>query len=88
MLIVGSPTRSFRPTPAISQFLKALPKNHLAGIQVATFDTRSWLATIDSAAFRFVADKGGSAANTMAKALIKKAGNLRVPPEGFPVTGE
>ena len=88
ILIVGSPTRSFRPTPAISQFLKALPKNHLAGINVATFDTRIWLNTIDSAAFRFLVDKGGYAANTMAKALTKKGGNPIVPPEGFLVTGE
>jgi len=88
VLIVGPPTRSFRPTPAISQFLKALPKNHLAGINVATFDTRIWLNTIDSAAFRFLVDKGGYAANTMAKALTKKGGNPIVPPEGFLVTGE
>ena len=88
VLIVGSPTRSFRPTPAISQFLKALPKNHLAGINVAAFDTRIWLNTIDSAAFRFLVDKGGYAANTMAKALTRKGGNPIVPPEGFLVTGE
>ena len=88
ILIVGSPTRSFRPTPAISQFLKALPKNYLAGINVAAFDTRIWLNTIDSAAFRFLVDKGGYAANTMAKALTRKGGNPIVPPEGFLVTGE
>jgi flavodoxin len=88
LLIVGSPTRSFRPTPAISQFLKALLKNHLAGIQVAAFDTRIWLNTIDSAAFRFIVDKGGYAASTMAKALTKEGGKLLAPPEGFLVTGE
>jgi flavodoxin len=88
LLIVGSPTRSFRPTPAISQLLKSLPKNQLAGIQVAAFDTRIWLDTIDSAAFRFIVDKGGYAANTIANALKKKGGQLLVPPEGFLVTGE
>jgi flavodoxin len=88
VLIIGSPTRSFRPTPAISQLLKSLPKNHLAGISVAAFDTRIWMATIDSAALRFLVDKGGYAANTIARSLIKQGGNLRVPPEGFLVTGE
>jgi flavodoxin len=88
LLIVGSPTRSFRPTPAIAQFLNALPKNQFAGVQVAAFDTRIWLNTIDSAAFRFLIDKGGYAASTMANALKKKGGTLRVPPEGFLVTGE
>jgi flavodoxin len=88
VLIVGSPTRSFRPTPAISKFLKSLPHNQLAGISVAAFDTRIWLETIDSAVFRFLVDKGGYAANTMASALKKKGGTLVVPPEGFLVTGE
>jgi flavodoxin len=88
VLIVGSPTRSFRPTPAISQFLKGLPKNHLAGINVATFDTRIWLPTIDSATLRFLVDKGGYAANTLANMLEKKGGTLTAPPEGFLVTGE
>ncbi len=88
MLIVGSPTRSFRPTPAVSQFLKTLPKNHLAGVQVAVFDTRIWLDTIDSSVFRFVVNKGGYAASTMANVLKMKGGQLFVPPEGFLVTGE
>ena len=88
LLIVGSPTRAFRPTPAITQLLKALPKDHLAGIQVATFDTRIWLNTIDSSIFRFVVNKGGYAASTIATALKKKGGNLLAPPEGFLVTGE
>ncbi len=88
LLIVGSPTRSFRPTPTISQFLKAVPKNHLARIQVAAFDTRIWLDTIDSSVFRFVVNKGGYAASTLANALKKKGGQLLVQPEGFLVTGE
>jgi flavodoxin len=88
LLIVGSPTRSFRPTPAISKFLKSLSKDQLAGIRAATFDTRIWLNTIDSAAFRFLVDKGGYAANTMASAIKKKGGTLDVLPEGFLVTGE
>jgi flavodoxin I len=86
--IVGSPTRSFRPTPAISKFLKRLPQNQLSGISVAAFDTRIWLTTIDSTALRFLVDKGSYAANTLAKALRKKGGKLRMPPEGFLVTGE
>jgi flavodoxin len=88
LLIVGSPTRSFRPTPAISKFLKSLSKDQLIGVQTAAFDTRIWLPTIDSAALRFLVDKGGYAANTMAQALKKKGGTLLVPPEGFLVTGE
>jgi flavodoxin len=88
ILIVGSPTRGFRPTEAVSKFLNSIPKNSLTEVRVAAFDTRIWLDTIDSKTLRFVVDKGGYAANTIAKSLVKKGGQLVAPPEGFLVTGE
>ncbi|MBN1312955.1 MAG: flavodoxin family protein, partial [Anaerolineae bacterium] len=57
VLVVGSPTRGFRPTEGVTKLLNALPKNHLDGIQVAAFDTRILLDTINSRVFRFVVDK-------------------------------
>jgi flavodoxin len=86
LLVVGSPTRGFRPTEAVSKLLKALPKDQLAGIRVATFDTRIALETINSAIFRFIVDKSGYAAGKIANILKKKGGNLVAPPEGFIVT--
>ena len=88
LLIIGSPTRSLRPTPAITNLLKSLAKNQLFGITVAAFDTRLCLDTIDSSALRFIVDKGGYAASTIAKTMQKKGGKLAAPPEGFLVTGE
>ena len=88
LLVVGSPTRGFRPTEGVSKLLNGLPKNHLAGVHVAAFDTRIVLETIDSKALRFLVDKGGYAANTIAKTLEKKGGKLTALPEGFFVTGE
>lgn len=88
LLVVGSPTRGFRPTEGISKLLNGLPKNHLAGVRVAAFDTRIVLETIDSKALRFLVDKGGYAASTIAKMLEKKGGQLAAPGEGFYVTGE
>lgn len=88
LLVVGSPTRGFRPTEGISKLLNELPKNHLAGVRVAAFDTRIALETIDSKVLRFVVDKGGYAAGTIAKVLEKKGGQLSAPGEGFYVTGE
>jgi flavodoxin len=79
LLVVGSPTRGFRPTESISKMLNRLPKNHLAGVRVAAFDTRIVLETIDSKALRFIVDKGGYAASTIAKALEKKGGQLAAP---------
>jgi len=83
ILIVGSPTRGFRPTEAITKLLNTLPKNHLDGIHVAAFDTRILLDTINSRVLRFMVDKGGYAASTIGKSLEKKGGKLLVPPEGF-----
>ena len=88
LLVVGSPTRGLRPTEAISKLLNALPKTHLAGIQVAAFDTRLALDKIDSTFVRLLVSKGGYAAGTIAKILKKKGGNLLAPPEGFLVVGE
>ncbi len=88
LLVVGSPTRGLRPTEAISKLLNALPKDHLAGVQVAAFDTRLALDKIDSAFVRLLVSKGGYAADTIAKILKKKGGNLLAPPEGFLVIGE
>jgi flavodoxin len=88
LLVVGSPTRGFRPTEGISKMLNGLPKNHLTGVRVAAFDTRIVLETIDSKALRFLVDKGGYAAKTIAKALVKQGGVLAAPAEGFFVTGE
>jgi flavodoxin len=88
LLVVGSPTRKFSPTESISKLLNGLPKNHLTGVRVAAFDTRIDLETIDSKVFRFVVDKGGYAARTIAKMLEKKGGVLAAPGKGFCVTDE
>ena len=83
LLVVGSPTRGFRPTEAITKLLNALPKHHLDGVRVAAFDTRLLLDTINSSVLRFVVDKGGYAAATIAKRLEQKGGKLIASPEGF-----
>ena len=70
LLIVGSPTRGFRPTPAIAELLKNLPASALEGVKVAAFDTR-------------MVNLGGYAAAPIATALKKKGGVLVAPPERF-----
>lgn len=88
MLIVGSPTRSFRPTPAIVRFIKSIPKDACSGKPAAAFDTRIKLADISSKALRFMVKKGGYAAKPIAAQLIKKGGKQVGVPEGFYVKGE
>lgn len=68
--------------------LNVLLKNYLAGVRGVAFDTRFVLETIDSKAMRFLVDKGGYAASTIAKMLEKKGSKLAALPEGFLVTGE
>jgi flavodoxin len=89
LLIVGSPTRGFRPTPATSNFLKGVPKNGLKGVKVAAFDTRLTVKAIESSIFilRILVNIFGYAAKPIADRLEKKGGELVLPPEGFFVQG-
>jgi flavodoxin len=87
LLIIGSPTQRFQPTPAISDLLKGLPSNGLKGIRVTAFDTRlteEWINKMPVLAF-FVRlfNQSAYAAKGMADKLKKKGGELIVPAEGF-----
>lgn len=83
LLIVGSPTRGFRPTPTISKLLKSIPENGLKGIKVAAFDTRLSTRDIESFVIRYIVKTGGFAAKHIANILKKRGGDLIIPPEGF-----
>jgi flavodoxin len=83
LLIVGSPTRAFRPTKAITKFLKNIPVHGLKGVKVAAFDTRVSAVDLNSRIFNFFVKFFGYAAEPIAAKLVKKGGNLIVPPEPF-----
>jgi flavodoxin I len=83
LLIVGSPTRGFRPTPAIKNFLKSISKNGLKGVKVAAFDTRIAMSDVDSRILLTLVKIFGYAAEPIADQLQKKGGDLAIPPEGF-----
>jgi len=89
LLIVGSPTRAFSPSPTIKKFLKSIPKNGLKGVKVVAFDTRITDEEIDSAVFilRILVNIFGYAAKPIADRLVKKGGEPIVSPEGFYVQG-
>ena len=88
VLIVGSPTRAFRPTPAVKKLLAGIPRQGLEGVRVAAFDTRIAEEDVDSRVLRPMMKAFGYAAKPMADRLTKKGGKLAVPPEGFIVQGE
>jgi flavodoxin len=83
LLVVGSPTRAFRPSEGISGFLEEIPAKSLNGIRVAAFDTRSDVTKIKSGLLKFMAKTFGYAAPAIAKKLESKGGKPAVSPEGF-----
>jgi flavodoxin len=82
-LIVGSPTRAFNPTKAITSFLKGIPGGSLRGVKVAAFDTRIDPKDVNSKVLNFFVKFMGYAAKPIGNRLQKKGGALVVPPEGF-----
>jgi flavodoxin len=87
LLVVGSPTRGFRPTEAIRDFLKRIPADGLRNFSVAAFDTRIALSDIRQPIFRSMVKIGGFAAKPIADMLKKKGGIPVAEPEGFCVKG-
>jgi len=83
LLIVGSPTRKFRPTAAIISLLKRIPRNGFKGVRAAAFDTRISIEDVNSRFLNFMIKLFGYAAEPIANKLQKKGANLVVPAEGF-----
>jgi len=83
LLIVGSPTRVFKPTKAIMNFLNKIALNVLKGAKVAAFDTRISTVDVNSRFLNILVKLFGYAAKPIADKLEKKGGSLIIPPEGF-----
>jgi flavodoxin len=88
LLVVGSPTQRFGPTPAISSFLKDIPQHSLEGVRVAAFDTRftrehmKSVSSVLSFSAGLVGDSA-YAAKSIADRLKKVGGEQVASPEGF-----
>jgi flavodoxin I len=83
LLILGSPTRAFSPSPDIKNFLKSQPSQAFKDMKVTAFDTRLSMLDINSKFLSFMVKIFGYASGTMVKTLQKKGGTLVVPPEWF-----
>ncbi len=84
LLIVGSPTRGFRPTPAIQEFAC---RPDLSG-RAAAFDTRLDLETIEPAPLRWVIGAGGYAAERLHRELSEHGCTMVGDTAGFVVLGQ
>jgi flavodoxin len=85
LLIVGAPTRAFRPSEAIKAFLKEIPNDSLNDVKVAAFDTRIEPEDIGNPILKFMANTFGYAAEPIAKGLVRKRGVQVGEPIGFVV---
>ena len=87
LLIVGSPTRSWRPSASVMIFVQDLKRDKLDKMFVAAFDTRIDLNTIKSKFTRFLVGKGGYAAKKIMQKMERKGGTPIAKPMGFLVDG-
>ncbi len=83
LLIAASPTRAFKPTPAMTEWLQGLPEGAMKGVRVAALDTRIRVEEIKPRLLRAMAKRFGYAADPMLKLLVKKGGTQAAPPQGF-----
>ena len=83
LVVVGSPTHAFRPSPGTQAWLANLPAGRLEGVRVAAFDTRVDVGgkPLPSVMARWF----GFAAPAIEKRLLRLGGNLAGPAEGFVV---
>ncbi len=87
LLVVGSPTRAFRPTPAMKKWIATIPKQGLAGMKVAAFDTRISVDDVESVILPPMIHLFGYAAQPILDSLVKKGGERASDAEGFFVNG-
>ena len=85
LLVLGSPTRAFRPSDATKVFLGKLDKDQLKGVKVATFDTRMNPEKVGNPILKFMVGIFGYAAKPMADKLVRHGGKLVGEPIGFEV---
>ena len=83
LLVVGAPTRAFRPSDAIRDLLKKIPSGALNGVKVAAFDTRADILSVGNPILKIMVRFFGYAAEPIANSLVKKGGVLVGEPAGF-----
>ena len=87
LLVLGSPTRAFRPSPGIAQYLSRIPTGALTGVRAAAFDTRSLMDDTIPGFLRLMMKWFGWAAPKIAKQLARAGATLALAPDGFCVRG-
>lgn len=87
ILIVGSPTRAFNPTPATTNMLKGLGPSALIGVKAAAFDTRIPIDNKTPGFLKLMIKLFGYADSKITKRLTKAGATLALESVGFAVSG-
>lgn len=82
LIVIGSPTRAFKPTPKIIALAETLTPARLGLVKLAAFDTRANATGSKNLFMRFI-DKMGYAAPWLQKKLTEKGFWVCDPPAGF-----
>lgn len=82
LLVVGSPTRGFKATPALTSWLEGLVTNGLKGVRAAAFDTRIDSSTIGFFLARWMV-RSNYAVKPMEKLLRLKGATIATTAAGF-----
>lgn len=85
LLLVGGPTRAFRATKPILDFIKSIPDKHIRGVKAAAFDTRIALEDAPAWILRLGIRLFGYADTKIEKALKKRGAKITVRSTGFNV---
>ncbi len=85
LLLLASPTRAFKPTPAMTALVRGFPASTLKSLKTGVFDTRIAMEDITIQFIRFFQKRSGGAAAVMARSLTRKGATLISEPQGFHV---
>lgn len=83
MIIIGSPTRAFKPTKAVVDFIKGIDKEIANKVKFGIFDTRMDVVKVDNKVLTFMVKFFGYADSTMMKLVKKRGGKIVCQPKGF-----
>lgn len=83
LMIIGSPTRAFKPTKDIVDFIKSLNKDQVKNTSFAIYDTRIDVVKANNKFLSLMVKLFGYADDTMIKLISKKGGKILGSSQGF-----
>lgn len=83
LLVIGSPTRGFRPTPAMQEFIGSVTSEQLHNVPTAVFDTRLDPDQVSPAPLKWAMKVGGFAGDVLRSKLAQKGARSASDVGGF-----